>query len=926
MKPSFALSLSFDGIRLLHRAAGGWRVVGEVDPEAADLAGELAALRRSAAAIEPGGVRCKLLIPNEQIRYLTIPSLGMDADARTEAARRALDGATPYDVEDLVFDTCPDCDSMHVAAVARETLDEAEAFAETHRFNPVSFVAVPGAEAFLGEPWFGRARAADRVLGPDEAVEPDGVAVVIVGEVEIPSGPVVAEETGAPVVETEESREPGAMSDETSPDMPPIAVGEAASEATADVPKDDPALPEGGRAGDKKVLAEAPKAELPEPDDGPEDVLPMPVPPLKPSRAEFIEAADQGFAEAPAPPPTAPAPSRTTPSAPKPEPVTGFSSRRTAPPVSQDQGIAPAASGREPAVQAPKVQGAGERRVPTLSAPGARVNGARLDIADAEAEPAGKPGFFSRRKPARVEPAPARKVQPVPAPERRPIATSPAAAPKLAPTPPEAQRPPEAQPKNDPFALPVERPRGKPRYLGLILTVILLLVLLAVAAWASVRLDGSIARIFDRPEAAPESETETGIAAIADLPAPKFLDELPENAGMVTASVETTLSEEDAAVLRALRRPTPGIETGDPETVTPETAETADVGQDGAADAVVEVEADRIEADYAVTGIWPVSPQLPQAGAEIAIDDLYVTSIDPVSLVEDAVALPDAMRQDTDAAMVPQNSPVAPGTTFDLDERGLVVATAQGVVNPEGITVYLGRPALVPPAEMARRDPEVVEDPLQAALAEARPRLRPGNLIENNERANNDGLTRSELGALRPQVRPRSEQETALAAASLVPQDGGPVAAPAAADPFATGTRLAAAQSARPDARPGNFGRIIAHAQATAAAQAARVTTQRQAAAAAPVVQRTAAPNIPSSATVSRSATVKNAINLRGINLIGVYGKPSSRRALIRLSNGRYQKVKVGDRLDGGRVSAIGDSELRYQKGGRNVVLRMPRT
>ena len=71
--------------------------------------------------------------------------------------------------------------------------------------------------------------------------------------------------------------------------------------------------------------------------------------------------------------------------------------------------------------------------------------------------------------------------------------------------------------------------------------------------------------------------------------------------------------------------------------------------------------------------------------------------------------------------------------------------------------------------------------------------------------------------------------------------------------------------------------------------------------------------------------TVKNAIKLRDINLIGVYGKPSSRRALIRLSNGRYQKVAVGDKLDGGRVSAIGDAELRYTKRGRDVVLKMPR-
>ena len=95
-------------------------------------------------------------------------------------------------------------------------------------------------------------------------------------------------------------------------------------------------------------------------------------------------------------------------------------------------------------------------------------------------------------------------------------------------------------------------------------------------------------------------------------------------------------------------------------------------------------------------------------------------------------------------------------------------------------------------------------------------------------------------------------------------------------------------------------------------------------AAAATSAPRAVAPAIPSKTSVARSATVKNAINLRQVNLIGVYGKPSARRALIRLSNGRYQKVSIGDRIDGGRVSAIGNSELRYSKGGRNVVLKMP--
>ena len=100
-------------------------------------------------------------------------------------------------------------------------------------------------------------------------------------------------------------------------------------------------------------------------------------------------------------------------------------------------------------------------------------------------------------------------------------------------------------------------------------------------------------------------------------------------------------------------------------------------------------------------------------------------------------------------------------------------------------------------------------------------------------------------------------------------------------------------------------------------------TPVRPAAVVAP--RQSIAPTAPSSASVTRQATVRNAINLNRINLIGVYGQPSSRRALIRLSDGRYKKVKVGDSIDGGRISSIGDGELQYVKGGRSVRLTMPK-
>jgi type IV pilus biogenesis protein PilP len=82
--------------------------------------------------------------------------------------------------------------------------------------------------------------------------------------------------------------------------------------------------------------------------------------------------------------------------------------------------------------------------------------------------------------------------------------------------------------------------------------------------------------------------------------------------------------------------------------------------------------------------------------------------------------------------------------------------------------------------------------------------------------------------------------------------------------------------------------------------------------------------SIPTTASVARQATIPDAIRLNQINLVGVYGAPSDRRALVRLSSGRYVKVKVGDRVDGGTVAQITDSELYYRKGNRTLSLQVP--
>jgi Tfp pilus assembly protein PilP len=86
----------------------------------------------------------------------------------------------------------------------------------------------------------------------------------------------------------------------------------------------------------------------------------------------------------------------------------------------------------------------------------------------------------------------------------------------------------------------------------------------------------------------------------------------------------------------------------------------------------------------------------------------------------------------------------------------------------------------------------------------------------------------------------------------------------------------------------------------------------------------TVAPNGPVPGGVATNATLQEAIDLREVNLIGVFGRPNDRRALVRLANGRYVRVGVGDSLDGGQVAAIGDNALNYVKRGQTITIAIP--
>lgn len=296
---------------------------------------------------------------------------------------------------------------------------------------------------------------------------------------------------------------------------------------------------------------------------------------------------------------------------------------------------------------------------------------------------------------------------------------------------------------------------------------------------------------------------------------------------------------------------------------------------------------------YAATGIWVRGPDSEPAKWPEPLGDIYIASIDRVIELQDAVALPSPQSYQTDTGIRTPAVPAPAGTIFELNALGLIQATAQGALAPEGYTVFLGRPSVTPP-ENPQADIEPVLNDARSLLTtngtpliDLRPRPRPAlSVLEAHAQQQTDALA-----LLRPKTRPDTISALSEAMATPAP-DTGLTAVPT------------------PKIRPNALQTTVLSPEEAEGDEAA-VTS--------------AAPRIPSNAKVAEEATIQNALKLNDLNLIGVYGSGSSKRALVRFANGKRQMVSVGDRLDGGKVAAIGDTELRYVKGGRNVVLKLPR-
>lgn len=399
------------------------------------------------------------------------------------------------------------------------------------------------------------------------------------------------------------------------------------------------------------------------------------------------------------------------------------------------------------------------------------------------------------------------------------------------------------------------------------------------------------------PEAPPSEEASSDVAEVPDLPVPVVVTD--------TFSIEAPLAFEDIPDFAAL---TPVEQAGLPELFmalrSGEGLPFVDLG-------VPTEPAPAAFAAFLTTD--PITAPEPTDWTDDRIADVYLASVDRGDLSFDAIALPSSAGFAASALPAFDGSSVAE----PAEDQGEAVASLD---TPEvSVDVPLSEPVEPQVSEVPSGLPKLTA--LAQGLTDRAPRARPGDFTVRIERQQFGGLTRAELAEVRPPARPASAQALATESAERA------------------ATELAVNASPLPRSRPQDFDAIVA--VAIVQRQAAQVTasldyqTPNTSAAIEAALENDAEPepeaaptprlSIPSSASVARQATIENAIRLNKVNLVGVYGTASDRRALVRLPSGRYVKVKVGDRVDGGTVAQIKDDELLYKKGRRTLSLSMPK-
>ncbi len=75
---------------------------------------------------------------------------------------------------------------------------------------------------------------------------------------------------------------------------------------------------------------------------------------------------------------------------------------------------------------------------------------------------------------------------------------------------------------------------------------------------------------------------------------------------------------------------------------------------------------------------------------------------------------------------------------------------------------------------------------------------------------------------------------------------------------------------------------------------------------------------------VGALATKANLLTARKVQLIGLYGDPEVRRALLMLPTGQPLRVEQGDETEAGEVIEIGEDYIVLRQGARETTLSLP--
>lgn len=777
MTPNFALSLAFDGLHLMHRTSEGWEAVGTAPLDDAHLGARLAELRERAEALEPGRVSVKLLIPNDQIRYLVLD----DPHASAAEVRGALDGATPYPLDELVYDHVSGGGRTYVAAVARETLEEAETFAEEHGFAPVAFAASPEPFTFMGEVFFGPGKAAG-----DAPVERDEEPVMVTGSAAMGAS-TAAESVASP---TDRSDLSGILPDPAAPSTtaqsgpasgetsgPAEEAGGEAARSEADTPaepqgkqhiaseQDTPASEEASGTTaqreaesplpakeDANTTPEVPAAAA-ETAHRPGDASPTAEPPAaEEAEPSDAQTASEASGDIGADGPSAPAPGDGEPAIagetePSDEPV--FSTRLRAEAETGGDAAEHAEATSEEAVDATaEVSFRHHREFPLTASRDTETPSAAPAIGGAARESGSvEPGSTDRAAQAEEPPEPprSRAAMAAAAAEQRRSVPSPDLGPEPAST---APRSPEASPSQpDTSAQRADqtplrpatsvqgdaggegsRSAGTPTLGGAP-------GLGAADRQAAAREERNRLTVFGarKPEPQGAAAARSRVLGIALTIALLILLAVAAAWAAVSGSgLAGFFGSDETRVASApvgesdppAEAPVPpddseGLE-GD-SAGTPEASATPPSGGD-VGGVLSPAEAQR---KYAATGVWQRAPRIPVTPRTEERETARDSSLTPVVLSGRPVPLPDAEVADTDRRLPTPATPPPPGSDFELDENGFIRATPEGAATPDGAVVYAGAPAVVPPERPAGLAEGAVSDSIFSGV---QPRLRPTGL------------------------------------------------------------------------------------------------------------------------------------------------------------------------------------------------------